>query len=297
MPAHTHLKTIRDAFDPAILKRLEENVADFFRWGFIEAGGFVDVPVDTPGTVVGDEALLPAHVDGYSDFRVWQSIRAGWCYESGLDRTDEPHVCSGVYVNGVLRTSGFFVNFPAGRVVFDAPLAESDVVQAHYSYRHVSLYDQDAPWYRDVVSYTDVDLTAAFDAHRIPQPLIVVEGVPSRRLKGAMIGSGALRGFFDILYHVIAPTKRERDALVDAITLQQDKGILLYDTETAARAGKTTLGWGGSLRPGGLQYPELLLQYPGGQAEFGQCSASAVSSKLPLWRATARVPMEVVVGP
>jgi hypothetical protein len=119
------------------------------------------------------------------------------------------------------------VDYPNGRVVFDAPVPQTGVVQCEYSYRLFQLYTADAPWWQqlqtdsfraDDPQFLQVG-SGAWDVlaqNRVQLPAVVVEAVP-RRPRGYEVGGGETVQQ-DVLFHVLAEDRFHYKWLHDALT-------------------------------------------------------------------------------
>ena len=312
MPTYTQLHGISDVDRDELIEQLQVNLMDFFNWGLLEAGGYTDVLIDISDTTE-DATLLPVHMPGQPDGRIWQAPQRNWVWETGLESLRQPIAVSGVYVDGTyhnLNTTGqykHFVNYPEGRVVFDQPISTHSLVQAEYSYRWVNFYNQSVPWFRDVI----------FDAFRfevgpdslpsgvlgllkdnaVQLPAVVIETTATRRMVPKQIGDLSQIVYQDFLFHILTENVADRDFMIDVITLQKDKTFYLFDTNARAAANKFGLNYHGSINPGGFTYPQLVQPSPDGfrwkRCVFNKMVGQETSVRLPLFRAIIRVTVEV----
>jgi hypothetical protein len=297
--------------DKLLTEALVENVKEYFDWNLLEVGGFGNVGL-TPlvdVTSTSEDKLHMIHSQGLVDGRAWETNRSNWVWETGVPGDTPPINSSGVYVNGTFyptaTTTGqykHYVNFPEGRVVFDAPIAPTSIVQAEYAYRWATFYDQSVPWFKDVV----------FDAFLIDQqpmgsgfvnllndndirlPAVIVEPVMRREQEGYQLGSRAKWVRQDVLFHIIAERSVDRNNLMDAITLQKDNSFALYDVNARRRANDFALDWRGSPRSGATMYPGLIDAYRWNTCTFTRMEGQEVTLKLPLFRGVVRSSLEVV---
>jgi hypothetical protein len=307
------LQGIRSINDKLLTEALVENVKAYFDWNLLEAGGFGNVGL-TPlsdVTSLSEDRLHTVHSQGLVDGQAWESNKSNWIWETGVPSETSVVQNSGVYVGGTFyptaTTSGAYkhhINFPEGRVVFETPIAKTAIVQAEYAYRWASFYDQSVPWFKDVV----------FDAFLIDQqpmgsgfvnllndydirlPAVIVEPVMRREQEGYQLGSTAKWVRQDVLFHIITERSVDRNNLMDILTLQKDKGFVLYDVNARRRANDFVLDWKGAPRSGASNYPELLTAYPWNAATFSRMEGQEVTLKLPLFRGVVRSSIEVVFG-
>jgi hypothetical protein len=308
MPDQYQLFGVSDLARVAPTTAIRQNLVEFFRWAFVDAGAYAEVPVRTPGTPdpYGGEALAPIGRDGVADGTVWQAPHGGWVHETGLVSGRTPTVASGVYVAGTFyptaTTVGAYahsLDFVHGRVTFAAPVPTGVVVQAAYAYRWVQFYEQTEPWFRPVVlgDFTESRFAAAaasgvvalLDDLSLQPPLVAVEAPNAHRLSPYQIGSFAHWVDQPVLFHVLAGSEADRDSIADAISLQKDRAVTLFDPTARRAAGDFRLDWRGSPTPSGSTYPGLVRAYPWNTLYFVGSEGSPVDPALPLFRAVVRL--------
>src|SRR5690606_15663885 len=142
MPTSTSLKGVTNISDKSTSEILEDNLIEFLKWGFIDAGGFFNVVRNTSGVYHGEYDNLRCVSDpNYTDGQVWTAFRRDWIWESGTS-VGEPIQISGVYIDGVFHPTGdsgyeHHYDYPNGRVIFDTAISPTAVVELEYSYRWV----------------------------------------------------------------------------------------------------------------------------------------------------------------
>jgi hypothetical protein len=314
METYLTLKGITDVNKSLLLESIVQGVKAFFEWGLLSAGGYATVSVGTPGTndPYADEVLHPVHQEGIADNRIWEAIHPDWIYETGFT-SPAPTVPNGVYVGGTLyptsTTTGtykHYMDFPNGRVIFDSSISATSVVEVAYSYKWLHFYDQEVPWFKDVVFdplvITDdpakmPDFNKLLKDNRITLPAVIIEPVMTRRLRGVMLGSGAQWVEQDILFHILAERSDDRNNIMDIISLQKDKTFFLFDVNARREASDYPLDWRGSPTGTGKMYPGLVAMPPSGyrskQCYFSRMVPSDVSLRLPMFRGIVRATLEV----
>ena len=65
----------------------------------------------------------------------------------------------------------------------------------------------------------------------------------------------------DILFHCIAEDESTRNKLIDIISLQNDKTILMFNSNQIAKSGDFPLDYNGIPVSGALRYPDLIQKY------------------------------------
>ena len=243
---------------------LESNLKSFLDWGMLGIGGWFNVTMPTYGAWGGSFAQLRVVDDpSYTLGQVWESARKDWVWETGVPYTGgSPIEISGVYINSTLQatgdaTYGHHYNYPLGRVVFDTAISTTSTVQLEYSYRNVQTYIADqAPWW-DELQYNSMrvdDSTfsqissgnwGSLANHRVQMPAVVIEAVPRRTYQPYELGSAKNFITQDVLFHIVAESRWWRNQLVDIISVQKDKTLMLYDSDKLADAGAFPLDYRG----------------------------------------------------
>jgi hypothetical protein len=283
---------------------LEVNLKSFLDWGFLCIGAWTNVEIPTSGAWGGvfHKARLvddPAYTLG----TVWETPRQDWIYETGLCcyTGGTPISISGVYVNGTFYGTGDAVyghhyNYPLGRIVFDSPRLTTDTITLEYSYRNIQVFRADeAPWWQELqYNSTRVDDPSMYmqssgnwaiiGNHRVQMPAVVLEVVPRRRFKGYELGNNSLIVYQDMLFHILAQTRWERNQLIDIISFQNDKTIWLYNSDSIATAEVGPLDYRGMLVPNSLMYPAFVnLPYRWKRCTFTNTVISEVESYNPMF--------------
>lgn len=213
---------------------------------------------------------------GYTDGQVWQGFRKHWVYESGVTYTGVdgsgyvPYVPQ-VYVGGILQSSGYFINYELGQVIFNTAISTSSTVQAQHSFKNVQVYiGDDLPWWQELQFRSwDVDddhwqLTDRGDwsvggNHRVQMPLVIINATARGDTPPFALGNYHSKRRQDVKFHVLAEDKATRDNLTDLILNQSEKTIVLFDIDQAMVDQKIPLDCNGRLV--GRPYPYLIDNY------------------------------------
>ena len=278
------LRGVSNITDSRIINGLEINMKARLDWGLLVAGGWVDVAQGMPGAYGGDQSELKPVVD-CGDVPVWitgqvfQSFRKDWVYETGATFIDESGgsnvpIVPSILVDGVVQSGNYIINHPNGLVIFDASVSDASTVQAIYGYRCIQVYVADnVPWWKELQtnSFNVDDLHFQQSEcgdwsigahHRIQMPTIIIDIVPMGSIKGYSIGSCKKIGTYDIMFHVLAESKVQRNDIVDILMCQGKSNIRTFDCNLVAEDEVFPLDCQGDLNSTGLEYPELVTNYP-----------------------------------
>ena len=258
-PDYTKFKLVPDALgDVLLLNNLELNLHMWLDWALLNVGGWFNVtyvpggPSNTtfPKTTT-PERLRLVDDPNFTAGKVWEAFRMQWVWEQSIDyladdsTTYNPNTVE-VYVDGVLAVaSTYVINYRLGRVIFNTAQATSAIVRAEYAFRWVQTYTMNkARWFRefqfgsldgDNTDFLQTDGTGGGwsinGQHRVQLPAIVVEAVPRGTAAGFELGSSSLLIKQDMLFHVLAEDTFIRNNLLDALRVQQEKTIWLFDTD------------------------------------------------------------------
>tara|TARA_R110002020_G_scaffold133666_1_gene298234 strand:- start:2446 stop:3408 length:963 start_codon:yes stop_codon:yes gene_type:complete len=244
--------------------QLESNLKGFLDWGMLGIGGWFNVNIPTSGAWGGTfDQLRLVDDPSYGEGQVWESARKDWVWENEVPYTGgSPISITGVSVDGTFYGTGdatyaHHYNYPLGRVVFDDPIASTSTVKLEYSYRNVQVYIADqAPWW-DELQYNSMRVDdssfsqvgsgnwAILSNNRVQMPAVVIEAVPRRTYQPYELGSSNNFITQDVLFHVVSESRWWRNQLVDIISLQKDKTLMLYDSNKLADSGAYPLDFRG----------------------------------------------------
>lgn len=292
MSTFSPLKGFTNIHSSTLSNDIQDGLIEYLDWALLDKGNYFNVTLGETSPNGSDYSKLRlSSNDSYSSGQVWEGFRKNWVWQSGIvvEDMDSPLVSSdpnhlgvtGVYVNDVFQPSsgvGTYahrVDHFNGRVIFDSALPTGTKVQAEFSYKHINVvYANNVPWLREIQTSTlqpnsnfNEVSKGAWDIPpetRLQLPAIAVEVVPMRRFKGYQLGGGQFV-FSDVIFHCIAEDEYTRNQMVDIISLQNDKTIHLFNSNTINSSGDFPLDYNGSPVPSALRYPELLNKYPGGK--------------------------------
>jgi len=313
-------KGIFQLSNPGLSNEIENALEMWSDWAFLSIGGWQDVVIPTTGIAGGYNHILRMAEDkARSSGQVWEGFRKDWVHETGVEFDDaatnpDPINITGIQVDGTMypsgdATYGWYVNYPEGQVVFDSALPTTSDVQANYSFRSVQVYKADnAPWFQQLhlnsfaaesIEFTQDEMTGDWSIgshHRIQLPAVVIEIVPKMDSKGYELGNGSLWTYQDVLFHVIAENRFDRNNILDVYRLQKDKTIWLMDTNEAANSGVLPLDYLGR-KVNSINYPDLVASYKWKKCHFEEVRVTEVNSLHPnLHEAVVRATLSVVYG-
>ena len=297
--------------------QLESNLKSFLDWGMLGVGGWFDVSIPTAGAWGGTfDQLRVVDDPAYTLGQVWESSRKVWVCETTVPYTGgSPTDISGVYVNSTLKgtgdaTYGHHYNYPLGRVIFDSAIPTTSTVKMEYSYRNVQTYIADqAPWW-DELQYNSMrvdDSTfsqvssgnwSILANHRVQMPAVVIEVVPRRTYQPYELGTSNSFITQDALFHIVAESRWWRNQLVDIISLQKDKTLMLYDSNKLADANAFPLDYRGMVVNSGNNYSGIVnntaYQYTTARiTDMGVTEMESYNSRL--YEGTVRASFEVIL--
>lgn len=321
---YTKLKHLNNIKDTDLLTEIETNLKYYLDWALLAAGGWSDVEIPQTGIQGGIESTLRYTVDpSYTNGQVWEGFRKDWVWETGVEYNEngspEPITITGVQVGGVMRASGdatygWHINYPMGRVIFNTAISTGSSVKADYSYRWCQTYvANNAPWWQEL-QYQSHDSTDQFiqqdhirgdwsigGHHRVQMPSVIIECVSNGTSEGYELGNNALNRKQDVLLHVVAENRQDRNKLVDYFLNQKDKAIWLFDSDLMVEQTGFPLDYRGMLI-GAKMYPDLVDTTGNGGFRWKKCyitdsNASEIQSwSSKLYEGVVRLKLEVVVG-
>jgi hypothetical protein len=291
MSNYLNLKGFNSVFDTTLNNEIQDNLVEFLDWALMEKGNYQNVTLGELSPNGQDYSKLRMADDdnNASTGTVWEGFRKNWIWQSGISHTPSPIVSnnnaipgiSGIYVNDTFypaSTTGVYshkVDYFHGRIIFDNPIPSGSKVQAEYSYKYINIiYANNLPWIREI-QYRSLDFPLSFNNNdrgefdvppesRVQLPAIAIEVVPRRTLRGYQLGGGQFVDT-DVIFHCLAEDEFTRNKLVDIISLQNEKTILMFNSNSIASSGDFPLDYRGVPVSGALRYPDLISKhYRGG---------------------------------
>jgi hypothetical protein len=264
---------------------LQTNVISYFDWGFVNAGGFVNVTTATSSGLYGGDysVLRPVQDPSYTNGRVWEAKRGNWVWENGTE-VNTPISISGVYINNVLTTSGFHYDYPNGRVIFNTPLSTSSGVKVNYSYKSVKVVDAEEVPFLQRLQYESFRVddsnfivgsgnNIGLAHQRVQMPAVGVSHI-GRQYKGYQIGDKSVWSSDEMLFDVFAEDKDTAQKIADIISYQTEVTTFLFDPSLMP-ASSYPLDYRGSVVNPSSVYPNIIRSSGDGgyryqQAQFGK---------------------------
>lgn len=269
-----------------------DNLIQFFDWGLLDKGNFVNVAKDSVDYESSEiSRLKPVNDPRFTDGTVWQSQFKNWVWETGTSYSVDPLVgsdtanpgVSGVYVNDTFvsvsdtGTYSHSIDHRNGRVIFDSPVTATTVIEAEFSYKYVDVqYAYGLTWFekiqqnserpsKDPNSYTSAVSSGEsyiFPENRVQLPIIGVELTNGRDFKPYQLGGGQYVTL-DVLFHCISDDPYMRDHLIDVVSMQNEKTFRMYNSNSINSANAFPINHLGVPNSGAMIYPDLVTAYPG----------------------------------
>tara|TARA_B100002019_G_scaffold16426_2_gene12909 strand:+ start:8639 stop:9625 length:987 start_codon:yes stop_codon:yes gene_type:complete len=301
----TNLKGFTNVFQYTLNNDILDGIIEFFDWGLLGKGNYFNVSLNEEAPNGEDYSRLrPVEEPRFSNGQAWEGFRGNWVWQTGISYSPSPITTnnggypgiSGVYVNDSFHahnsvgTYAHHVDYDNGRIVFDSPIPTGSKVQAEYSYKWINVtYACNLPWIRQLQQNSNQPDTNFIDGKdsdvqippesKIQLPTIAVEVVPTRRFKGYQLGGGQLV-YTDVIFHCIAEDEITRNALVDMVSLQNDKTIQLFNTNKIHEDGVYPLNYQGSPVLNAKEYPELVISedYNGGRLRLTNAQVQGMTA-------------------
>lgn len=291
------LKGFSSVFDSTLTNDIQDGIIEYFDWALLEKGNYFNVSLGETAPNGEDYSRLKVSSnDNYVAGAAWDAFRGNWVWQSGVSYSPSPVVgtdntrpgISGVYVNDVFYptsttgTYAHYVDYYNGRVVFNTPIPTSSKVQVEYSYKWINMiYSSNVPWLKEVQNQS-LEPNSLFlqresgpdnivSESRVQLPAIAVEIVPLRSFKGYQLGGGQWV-YTDVIFHCLAEDEHTRNKLVDIVSLQSDKSISLFDSNSLNSNGAFPIDYRGVPVSGALRYPDIVDNYYGGLLRFTNTS-------------------------
>lgn len=289
----SELKGFTSVHDATLSTHLEDSLIEYYDWALLNKGNYFNISLGDEDTDGHDlSRLRMTEIASVDDGRVWSAFRENWVWQSGVTYSPAPLVTedaakpgvSGVYVDDVFYPSdtvgdySHYIDHTNGRVVFDTAIPTGSKVQAEYSYKWINVvYAHNVPWLKELQRNTNKSDGNFLDEDSvkwskpaeatIQLPAIAVEIVPRRSFKPQGLGGGQWV-YQDVLFHCIGESDSIRNKLVDIVSLQNDKTVLVFDNNTVYASGDSPINNYGAVVSGAMQYPELVSSHYGGRIKL-----------------------------
>lgn len=283
--SYLNLKGFNSVFDTTLNNELQDNIVEFLEWSLLEKGNYMNVSLGELSSDGVDYSKLRVSSNILPSGKCWEGFRKNWVWQSGVTYNPPPIVgsnnsapgISGIYVNNNFypsTTAGTYahkIDYYNGRVIFNNPIPINSNVRAEYSYKYINiLYANSLPWLSELQP-NSLDLDSNFNIlnkgkydippeARVQLPAIAIEVVPRRTFKGYQLGGGQFINT-DILFHCIAEDDYTRNKLIDIVSMQNDKVICMFNSNSIANSGDFPLNYDGFPVSGALRYPDLISKY------------------------------------
>lgn len=248
---------------------VRDNVIAYIDWAFLKAGAYINVEVNSSGAYGGSKNTLKRSSDPrYTAGTVYETYHKNLVWESGIGFSPEPIPISGVYVNNTFTTTGFYIDHPNGKVVFNSPLGVNSGVKMNYSHKYINVVrGEDIPFLReghtrsfriDESAYVSGSgMYSKISQTRIELPCIAVETVKNIDNTPYQLGGGMYSNF-DIVLHVISEDAGIADRIGNILANNKDKTLLLFDTNYVKNNGLYPLNYKGSIVSNAKTYPQMI---------------------------------------
>lgn len=317
---YEQFKGVTDWREDGLNSNLQYGLLAWSRWSMLQVGGFNNVTMSqASGLYGGHPAILRPVVDpNYTDGQVWESVRSDWVWETGIYYSSQPRACSGVYVDGSFKPTAtevgayaHHVDYPRGRVVFDAPISTSADVRCDYAHRVPTIDEASKPWFQELL-YGTLEtersewLSTSGEANLLAEarrtmPTIGLELAAREGYAPYQLGGGQWV-WQGVVFHVLAENKADRDSLLNLLANQNDKVIWLPDRGLMKESSQFPVDIDVMGRPvsNPMQYPSLIAPTGDGGFQWAKVMLREARSQVMqttnswLYRGTVRFTCEAI---
>ena len=200
--------------------QLEDNYVEWIKYNLLNIGAFGKVTLASTGHYSNDNycTLRPVKDIRYGNSatttKVWEGFRGDWIWESGINYVTQPITISGVYVgSGFLpapNATGYIIDYPKGRIIFNEARPITENVRCEFSYRRVTCGKSSLPWAERIllnayrIDIPDFSLFGSGNTflpeNRITLPAVIAECYPTRSYEPWQVGGGQIVKQ-DIIFH------------------------------------------------------------------------------------------------
>lgn len=244
----------------SITDQLNSSLVSMVDYGLLCLGGFMNVNFNQSYAYGGNHSILRLCDDSrYTKGRVWESARSNWVWEQNIEFSQQPISISGIYINNIFvpNNSGYYIDYPRGRVVLDQAISPTSTVSLEYSYKYYNVYNCNLHWFKELMNNSfnasspdyrqyGSGIWSLFSDNRAQMPAIFPYVIDRRRLLPKQLGGGTYC-MQDILFYCFADSDIDRDRILDILSIQKEKRIFLYDKNLMTAATGYPLNFSGKL--------------------------------------------------
>jgi hypothetical protein len=235
------MKGTTNIAQPGYREVLRDNIISWLDYSLLNIGGSIDATDSVTAYGKFNELTKISSTQYYSR-------RGNWVWEP-----DTGISISGVYVNNVLQTIGYSINYRDGIVNFGSPV--TGTVSVNHSHKYVETFNaQDNRFFRvDDSSFEVHDgffITGSgleLPRDRIQLPAIAVETVNRDTRSPYEIGNTSHFRETQVLLRILSNNDSVSSRIADFITDQKETSIQMFDTEKVAMSGYYPLNYDGTL--------------------------------------------------
>lgn len=305
--------------DLTLSNTILDNMIKFFDYGFTDKGGFINVAIPSSGMYGGDKHKLrmvsnPAYTDGC----VWETFRQNWVYETGLSRSGAPVQISGIYKgntflpyqynpsSGYYTGSGYRLDYKNGQVVFNSPIPATSVVSMEYSYRWLKVdRAEGVPFFRQIQQrslrleenyFSSSGNWVQIGQTRVQLPAMFIECPTKIKYRPYQLGGGQWAET-NLTVHVIAENSSSCIDILNIVSYQNDRNVILYDPNGVYNGGDFALNYRGDLVDNSKDYKYLIDRYPLGQCRMYDATVNnPIELNYSLYLGTVTFSAEIPLG-
>jgi hypothetical protein len=259
-----NLKGFNWIFDSTISNEIADNLVNFFDWGLLNKGNFINVDLDNSNSI-----LTKSNNPNFEDGTAWSGNTFNWIWQSGVSfNNTNPIQISGIYIDNTFTplNSGYYINYENGMVVFNEAISDDSEVKLEYSHRYINVDYADSNYSKTLDDALD------FKDKIVKLPLIAVEPIIDRKHIGYQLGGGQTLKT-KVLFHCVAENDPTRNMLLDIVSYQNDKSIYFYDSNKIRNNNDFPIDYRGVPVSGALNYRELVTQHTGYLVRFSDVTA------------------------
>jgi hypothetical protein len=284
------------------------NLKWFLDWGLLNRGAYSVFELGDASWIDDTEAELHVVPDErYEQGRVWEGAGREWVWESGASLGSgaiDPFRVSGVYIdNDFYPTTSMGINahhvdYLNGRIIFDEPKSEDDLIEAEYTRRSVHVGFADDLEFRilmlnAVEEFLGDNLPSGTTSreHQTWLPSIFIE-VRDGTQRGQQLGGGQIKTRY-VTFHIFADNPQDRNLLMDWLDYQSRTVFWMADLNQITFPFDEY----GDIVAGVTNWPDMVSAYPWKRLRLLNSSPSTINSRnSQLFRARVIYEIEIDFG-
>lgn len=293
----SNLEGIQFYGDPTLEDIILHNIISFISYGLLEVGGYYSISLGQQNYLGQDESqLYPVSGQGITPYTIYKDRKNDWVWEQGIalkfSGGTQPIVPTGITINGVSTSTGYYIDYNKGQVVFNSPRSSSDIIKVPHTLRAISVYPAEENDYRFLSADWAKTSTTGVEnlTYKAYLPCMSINITDFQTVRGKELGSRGKVTKCNLQFDMYATNSYELRKMTNFIYFMETKCVTFFDYKNAPKP----LNYRGEIINSGSIWSNLIQNFPLGEGRFQEncIITKIINNDLPYLRARARISIE-----